>query len=430
MTAEIAIMNKLAIALAADSAVTIETDRGNKIFNTVNKLFTLSKYRPVAVMVYGGAQVLEVPWEIIIKQYRRRLGRRSFRHLEDYASDLIDFIQGNRTIFPERMQSEYFSVLVSAFYRRINENVQGRVKNHLEKSSTISVAQIQKLASMEIDEKFAELKKLKNLPGFNEIFAARLVRKFSKIQEKLAKLIFQKLPLSSADRNKVCKMTGWLFIRDSFRLTGRSGLVVAGFGERDLYPRVQEFTVEGIIEGKLRYRKERHTRIGIDTTASIIPFAQGNVVANFIDGMDPNLALMLEKFHNRLFADYPDVLLNHIPGLSTKTKKSALARARTASQQILKDFQAKFQEFRRTTLVDPITATVDVLPKDELAAMAEALVNLTSFRRKFSLDAETVGGPVDVAVLSKGDGFVWIKRKHYFKPELNHQFLTNYFEDR
>ena len=35
MTAEIAIMNKTAVALAADSAVTIEQDKGNKIFNTV-----------------------------------------------------------------------------------------------------------------------------------------------------------------------------------------------------------------------------------------------------------------------------------------------------------------------------------------------------------------------------------------------------------
>lgn len=41
---------------------------------------------------------------------------------------------------------------------------------------------------------------------------------------------------------------------------------------------------------------------------------------------------------------------------------------------------------------------------------------------------ETVGGPVDVAVISKGDGFVWINRKHYFKPELNTQFFNNYFK--
>ena len=45
------------------------------------------------------------------------------------------------------------------------------------------------------------------------------------------------------------------------------------------------------------------------------------------------------------------------------------------------------------------------------------------------MDAETVGGPIDVAVISKGDGFVWIKRKHYFKPELNPHFIKNYFRE-
>lgn len=71
-----------------------------------------------------------------------------------------------------------------------------------------------------------------------------------------------------------------------------------------------------------------------------------------------------------------------------------------------------------------------ILPKDELAAMAESLVNLTSFRRKLSMGAETVGGPIDVAIISKGDGFIWVKRKHYFSPELNQHFFANYFRER
>jgi hypothetical protein len=39
---------------------------------------------------------------------------------------------------------------------------------------------------------------------------------------------------------------------------------------------------------------------------------------------------------------------------------------------------------------------------------------------------ETVAGPIDVAVISKGDGFIWIKRKHYFSPELNPHFQGLY----
>jgi hypothetical protein len=82
---------------------------------------------------------------------------------------------------------------------------------------------------------------------------------------------------------------------------------------------------------------------------------------------------------------------------------------------------------RRENYTNSIINIVSVLPKDELAAMAESLVNLTSFKRRVSSEEETVGGPIDVAVISKDDGFIWIKRKHYFDPELNHQFFSNYY---
>jgi hypothetical protein len=59
--------------------------------------------------------------------------------------------------------------------------------------------------------------------------------------------------------------------------------------------------------------------------------------------------------------------------------------------------------------------------------MAESLVNLTSFKRRVTLDAETVSGPIDVALISKGDGFIWMKRKHYFDGEKNPHFLRNYY---
>lgn len=39
MTAEVAIMNRGAVALAADSAMTVQTRAGAKVYNTVNKLF-------------------------------------------------------------------------------------------------------------------------------------------------------------------------------------------------------------------------------------------------------------------------------------------------------------------------------------------------------------------------------------------------------
>ena len=64
------------------------------------------------------------------------------------------------------------------------------------------------------------------------------------------------------------------------------------------------------------------------------------------------------------------------------------------------------------------------LPKNELSEMAESLVSLTSLKRKVTLQEETVGGPTDVAVITKGDGLIWIKRKNYFPAELNPTYFT------
>jgi hypothetical protein len=58
--------------------------------------------------------------------------------------------------------------------------------------------------------------------------------------------------------------------------------------------------------------------------------------------------------------------------------------------------------------------------------MAEAFVNLTKFRRRITPELETVSGPIDVAVITMGDGFVWIKRKHYFKAEVNPRLMARF----
>jgi len=50
-------------------------------------------------------------------------------------------------------------------------------------------------------------------------------------------------------------------------------------------------------------------------------------------------------------------------------------------------------------------------------------------QRRVSREIETVGGAIDVAVISKGDGFVWVKRKHYFNPDRNLRFVNGYFSE-
>ena len=75
----------------------------------------------------------------------------------------------------------------------------------------------------------------------------------------------------------------------------------------------------------------------------------------------------------------------------------------------------------------PFIGSVATLEKEDLADFAESLITLTSLKRKVSFEQETVGGPVDVMVISKGDGIIWMKKKEYFNSDINPQYYNNYY---
>ena len=128
MTAEIAVLNREAAALAADSAVTLRLPEGNKIYQT-NKLFVLSKYEPVGVMVYGNSGFMGLPWETIIKSYRARLGTSRFPLLSDYGSHFLAYLEGSSDVFPAGAQDEFCYRFTRVWLRRLKM----RLRKALEK---------------------------------------------------------------------------------------------------------------------------------------------------------------------------------------------------------------------------------------------------------------------------------------------------------
>jgi len=168
--------------------------------------------------------------------------------------------------------------------------------------------------------------------------------------------------------------------------------------------------------------------------AAILTFAQNNEVATFLNGVSPFLSSTMEEVFQKIFGDggaLPKKLCDNITAkfeLLQEEQDDLRNSFGRICQIAYEAAMSKFHEESRKRHSDPILQTTGVLNKEELAQMAETLIHLESFRKQVVLDEETVGGPIDVAVITKGDGLVWIKRKHYFRPELNHHFFKNYFE--
>lgn len=71
----------------------------------------------------------------------------------------------------------------------------------------------------------------------------------------------------------------------------------------------------------------------------------------------------------------------------------------------------------RQALTAPLV--IPAMPFQDAIDLAEFLVNTTIQFSRFFPGPPTVGGPIEVAAISKHEGFKWIRRKHYYSRELN-----------
>lgn len=425
MTAEVAIANSGAVALAADSAVTIG---GQKIYNSALKVFSLSKVAPVGAMVYGNATLLGVPWETLIKEYRKQLGSTRFEKLEKYSTDLISYLNKSTKFFPKTIQEGWLRSNIRGIFGPQKRQLEEWIKARLDAGSQPTEAEIQDAlkdilkAAIDQIERFP---KIANLPdGMDRLIQTR----FGRAIDEVTKEIFQAFPLRKDHQRALRKLASILHTRAIFS-NGTSGLVVAGFGEDELYPSIVTYQVDGFILDRMKCQRsaEKCIRIEQAGNAAIVPFAQDDMVYTFMQGMNPVVEKFVRTYLDRLFVRLPDLLADDTLAGTDAEKTAAREKLRSDANSLLKDFLNQFTTHTQQSHVLPIIEMVAVLPKDELAAMAESLVNLTAFKRRMTRDLETVGGPIDVAVISKGDGLVWVKRKHYFPQELNQHFFANYF---
>jgi hypothetical protein len=432
MTAEIAILNRMGVALAADSAVTIGTKGGPKIYNTVNKLFALSKYEPVGIMIYGAAEFMTIPWEVVIKQYRSRLGQRRLPHLEDYVDSFLAFLSDSKNpLFHESLQEAYLAGYLTLVLSDVKDCIDRRVESVFESGNEITEDEVAEIVRESIEAKHSALSKADDLPETSASRARQILQTRKEVLRRVREEVFEKLPMSSKEIQRLRQVAALAIRKEQYQGGPYSGVVIAGFGEHEHYPSLYVYEVEGLIDGLLRYEKPERTVIGPEeNAASIRPFAQGEMVDTFMQGLDPSYKDILAGFIHHVMDRMPKVLMD-LPScnLSEKGKRELVHQWQQESQELSDQFHNGLEMYAQQQFVQPVVELVASLPKDELAAMAEAFVNLTSFRRKVTPEAETVGGPIDVATITKGDGFIWIQRKHYFKPELNPHFFTNYYRD-
>ena len=423
MTAEITVMNKSAVALAADSAVTLGPPGNGKIYDTVNKVFSLSKFHPVGIMIYGNAEFMKIPWETIIKMYREKLGKESFSTIQEYSDDFFKWISEEKFCSDEQQKENIFLIFLTMF-NDIYENYRRELFHTIETDGKISTQKRRAKLNDILEDHLGFLRARKD----SGVSSNNIMKKYEE-QFRNALSVFQELNLTQSLTNKFRSYARLLLTKD-YLSHRSSGIVIAGFGEDEIFPSVIEAQVDGVINGKLKSEEINNVDMARSKPdAFLIPSAQRDMVDRFMQGVDEEYSKYILYSIEELLRNYGTEIIRAHEKDPKKVQQKIQGLNATIQKQLEK-FHEAANKYRYERFVDPILSVIVSLPKDELANLAEALVNLTSIKRRFSEEQETVGGPIDVAVITKGDGFVWIKRKHYFSAELNPHFINSYLEPK
>jgi hypothetical protein len=196
-----------------------------------------------------------------------------------------------------------------------------------------------------------------------------------------------------------------------------TGLVFAGFGDHDIFPSMVQYESFGIVDDFFMSKRCDTEQISHQKSASLSAFAQTSMTETFRGGVASDMyghfmrsvSTGLDKFQQGLLGDPSD-------------QDSQKADSDTLKAKVLSEIgEAVFQRIV-SEHAEPLRRVLGSLPVDELAELAETLINLESLKERVTKPSESVGGPVDVAVITRGEGLVWIKRKHYFDADLNPRY--------
>ncbi len=94
---------------------------------------------------------------------------------------------------------------------------------------------------------------------------------------------------------------------------------------------------------------------------------------------------------------------------------AVLEKALAFDRNRMESLMAELQSALSAPLVIPS------MPIQDAIDLAEFLVETTIRFSRFTPGAATVGGPIEVAAITKHEGFRWVRRKHYYDAELNRE---------
>ena len=302
MTVVVGVLNKKGVAIAADSATTIiENGQVVKIVNSGNKMLRLSDSVDVGVMIVNTAKILGMPWDVIIRWYRKKRGKEEFPTIEKIVEDFLNFVQN--LINDDSLPAEWndSTELVFAGY------------------------------------------------GQEQDYPTLIHKKINRVSNRKLEVDNDSLQIYTIDNEN----------KSEIQYYGQTDIIASLIGDVRRNELIIKFCRK--VSNILHCEKDRIMKLGI---------------------LEPNTIITMPDYSGKLLSAFDKQYRNREQWLES-----------------IKGYSLQ-----------------------EMARLAENLVNATELHRKIMFQQESVGGLIDLAVISKADGFQWLNRKSWYEPSRGGQY--------
>ena len=426
MTTQVVLMNGLGVALASDSAVSA----GGKVLNTSEKVFDLPAPHKTAVLTSGMARFMGVPWEVLLSAWSETLDR-PLNSMDEYLESLYKFLRtvtpNTGTLSPEEVtyldstfwgEDNVYDIVWKAVHEVLspffeeNLNPEDMVlyrENVLEEDFRARLATmipselIERIEKRILDAAASRRSTFEACPDVNESQAHIWLEKYwnDNVAERNFGDKFLGFP-EIPGLYKLCLELHAAFIVNA-DYQGESSINMVGYGQSDMFPSWSGSYLHGSVRGTILKRFDQQRRPS--GYAVDLFFGQADAI-NAITGRGDSLLTnaAVESTQSQLMAIMEK--LEQSEDEQILQTKDYIAES-MKPDQIRESMMSAGRDRRRT----PFQQAINMSPIRDLADFASSLVSVQAAYASFTQDNPTVGGFVDVAIITHRRGFEWIRHK-------------------
>ena len=358
MTSQVAVFNLEGVAVASDSIRTLTRGGMRRTFDTGEKLFDLGVGHRVVMLTSGSASLMRVPMSVLIEGFRASLTE-PFGSLADYATAFLAWLGSRVELSDAAAQDAHFGWQLRDYYGMVRSDVMDAIAHGGPADEPWDSPSVIATVTRTVDSLVDALKNRDDLQGINNrqdenyLDAHRELIEFSYIDQ------VEGMPRTVAADWRLTQELPRLILQKAESWARDCVVAFIGFGTDDPFPRQSTLTIHGVVNDQVRAELREEARISVANSACVSSFGQDDAIRTFLNGH----------------------------------------RGELHSEGGLDD-------------IGPVLEAIELLPRSELAGVAEALVGVQALSAALTCQQPTVGGPIDVVLVTRSHGVQWLRRKY------------------